>query len=379
MERKSMVNFDNSAGTYPKPDSVRYAVAEAVRTLGGNPGRGGHRLSVEAAERVYNVRKSAAEFFGAETENTAFTPNCTYALNMAIKGLMQYGGHIIISGWEHNSVSRPVYALTKRSGVKCSVAEIYPDIGRTVEGIEKYIRRDTLCVCCMAASNVTGRILPYKEIAELCKRRRIAFICDCSQAAGVLPLRIGDGISFICTSGQKGLYGPSGTGLLISSGEYPLSTIIEGGTGATSGELAQTPFMPEKLESGTLNTAGLSGLGAGLEFVKSRGTEAILQHEMSLCSRFEQGLEKLGAEIYDRDMYRVPIVAFNIHGSTSEETAAELSKGGFALRGGMHCAALAHESLGTGKRGAVRFSPSVFNTYTHVNALLKFMENRFGK
>ena len=378
MGKNTMVNFDNSAGTFPKPESVRQAVSEAVRVLGGNPGRGGHRLSLEAAERVYKVRKSAAEFFGAETENAAFTPNCTYALNMAIKGIMQFGGHIIISGWEHNSVSRPVYALTKRSGVKCSLAEIYPDVGRTIEGIEKLIRHDTLCICCMAASNVTGRILPYREIAEVCKRRNIAFICDCAQASGVLPVKVGDGISFICTSGQKGLYGPVGTGLLISSGEYPLSTIIEGGTGATSGELVQTPYMPEKLESGTLNTAGISGLGAGLEFVKSKGTETILHHEKKLCEIFERGLEKLGAEIYDKDMPRVPIVAFNISGRTSEETAAELSKGGFALRGGMQCSALAHESLGTGKRGVVRFSPSAFNTPAQVNALLRFMESRFS-
>ena len=380
MEKNSMVNFDNSAGTYPKPDSVRQAVANAIRTLGGNPGRGGHKLSMEAAEKIYKVRRSAAEFFGAETENVAFAPNCTYALNMAIKGLMQFGGHIIISGWEHNSVSRPVYALTRRSGVKCSVAEIYPaDVQRTIEGIERLIRRDTLCVCCTAASNVTGRILPYREIAELCKRRGIAFVCDCAQAAGVLPVSIKDGISFICTSGQKGLYGPTGTGLLISSGEFALSTIIEGGTGATSGELTQTPYMPEKLESGTLNTAGLTGLGAGIEFVRNRGTENILRHEQSLCTRFEQGLETLGAEIYDRAIPRVPIVAFNLEGMTSEETAAALSEGGFALRGGMQCAALAHESLGTGKRGVVRFSPSAFNTQAQVNALLRFMGSRFSR
>lgn len=379
MERKGTVNFDNSAGSYPKPASVRRAVEYAMRELGGNPGRGGHQLSMEAAEKAYAVRKSAAAFFGAETENAAFTPNCTYALNMAIKGLMQFGGHIIISGWEHNSVSRPVYALTKRSGVKCSVCEIRcDDVQRTVEGIEKLIRRDTLCVCCTAASNVTGRILPYREIADLCRRHSIAFVCDCAQAAGVLPLSVKDGISFICTSGQKGLYGPTGTGLLISSGEYALSTIIEGGTGATSGELTQTPYMPEKLESGTLNTAGLIGLGAGLDFVKSRGTDAIRRHEQALCDRFEQGLRSMGVQLYDEGMPRVPIVAFNINGRTSEETAALLSKNGFALRGGMQCAALAHESLGTGKRGVVRFSPSAFNDMSQVNSLLKTIEKSFG-
>lgn len=370
MNGRSVMNFDNSAGTYPKPVSVRRAVDAALREVGGNPGRSGHALSMKAAQQIYNVRRSAAEFFGAQTENTAFVPNCTYALNMVIKGLMQYGGHIIISGWEHNSVSRPVYALTKHSGVRCSVAEIFDDTEQTIDRMEKLIRRDTLCICCTAASNVTGRILPYREIAELSRRHGIAFVCDCAQAAGILPVSLADGISFICTSGQKGLYGPTGTGLIISSGEYPLSTIIEGGTGATSGELTQTPYMPEKLENGTLNTAGIIGLGAGVDFVKSKGIGNIRRHEAALCGYFQRELLKLGAEVYNKDADRVPIVAFNLRGMTSEETAAKLSEGGFALRGGLHCAALAHETLGTAGRGAVRFSPSVFSTMQQTKALI---------
>lgn len=300
----------------------------------------------------------------------AFTPNCTYAANMALKGIMQYGGHIIISAYEHNAVSRPVYALTKSRGVRCTVMDIYPDAEKTVAELEKQIRSDTLCICVMAASNVTGRIMPYREIGQLCRRHNIAFVCDCAQAAGVLDITLDDGIDFICTSGQKCLYGPTGTGLLISSGRFALSTIIEGGTGATSGELAQTPYMPEKLESGSLNTAGIIGLGAGIDFVNARGIKAIRQHESALQARFEKGLKRLGAEIYDEQMPRVPITAFNLPNLTSEECAAALNKAGFSLRGGLHCAALAHESLGTTQRGAVRFSPSVFNTPQQVDMLL---------
>lgn len=364
------INFDNSAGTFPKPESVRRAVMTAMRRYGGNPGRGGHRLSQETAEQVYKVRKAAAELFGAQTENTAFTPNCTVALNMAIKGLMQGGGHIIISGWEHNSAARPVYALTKRAGVKCSVADIFADTDATIEGLKKLIRPDTRCICCTAASNVTGLITPLREIGELCRQHSIAFICDCAQAAGVLDIGMGDGIDFICTSGQKGLYGPSGTGLLVSSGRYELSTIIEGGTGATSGELSQTPFMPEKLESGTVNTAGIIGLGAGLGFVKKRGTANIYTHEKALCRQLETALEGMGAQIFHRDRPRVPITSFLIKGQTSEETAAALNKAGFSLRGGLHCAALAHESLGTTLTGTVRFSPSVFSTGAQTQMLI---------
>ncbi len=366
---KGTVNFDNSASSFPKPDRVRFAVAEGIKKYGGNPGRGGHALSMAAAEQVYKVRRQAAELFSAQVENVAFTPNCTYALNMAIKGIMQYGGHIIISGYEHNACARPVYALTKR-GVKCSVAEIFDDDGQTVAGMEKLIRQDTLCICCMIASNVTGRILPYKQIAQLCRRHKIAFIADGAQACGVLDISLDDGMSFLCTSGQKGLYGPSGTGMLITSGEYPLSTIIEGGTGATSAELEQTPYMPEKLESGSINTPGIMGLGAGMTYIKSMGTKRIREHEAAMCQALEQGLDKLGAVIYDKGRERVPIVAFNLKGKSSEETAAKLNSRGFSLRGGLHCAALAHETLGTLRTGAVRFSPSAFNNMSQVGALL---------
>lgn len=371
---KLNINFDNSAGTFPKPESVRRAVMTAMRRYGGNPGRGGHRLSQETAEQVYKVRKAAAEMFGAQTENTAFMPNCTVGLNMAIKGLMQNGGHIIISGWEHNSAARPVFALTQRSGVRCSVMDIFPETDRTIEELKKLIRSDTVCVCCTAVSNVTGLITPYREIGELCAQRGIAFVCDCAQAAGVLDIGIDDGIDFICTSGQKGLYGPSGTGLLISSGRYELSTIIEGGTGATSGELVQTPYMPEKLESGTVNTAGIIGLGAGLAFVRKRGCDNIYLHEKALCDQLEKGLERLGAKIFHKDRQRAPITAFLLKGQSSEETVSGLNRSGFSLRGGLHCAALAHESLGTRETGAVRFSPSVFNTPQQVSALLNAMQ-----
>ena len=364
-----MVNFDNSAGSFPKPARVRLAVNDAIRRFGGNPGRGGHKLSMASGEQVYRVRKKAAQLFAAQPENIAFVPNCTFGLNMAIKGLMKYGGHIIISSFEHNACARPVYALT-RQGIKCSVAQVSSDTEKTVKNFERLIRSDTRCICCIAASNVTGRILPFRELGRLCKKQGIPLIVDAAQASGVLDITVGEGISFICTSGQKGLYGPTGTGLLISSGEYSLATIIEGGTGATSGELEQTPYMPEKLESGSLNTAGIIGLGAGIDFVRATGIEKIRSHETMLCRQFEKGLGELGARIYDEDCPRVPITAFGFKSKTSEEVAKYLSDCGFALRGGLHCAALAHESLGTTSTGLVRFSPSAFNDSSQVNALL---------
>ncbi len=371
MMKHSMIYFDNSATTYPKPVSVRRACSEGLERYGGNPGRSGHSLSIRAAQKVYEVRSLAAEIFGAEPENVAFTQNCTYALNMAIKGIMQYGGHMIISSYEHNSVARPSYRLTQTAGVRLSVADVSDDDEKTVQTFEKLIDMDTKCICVTAASNVTGRALPVKALGELCKRHGICFIVDGAQACGVSELSLSDGINFLCTAGHKSLYGPVGTGLLITDGEYSLSTIIEGGTGATSAEPEQTPTMPEKLESGTLNTAGILGLGEGIKFVKAKGINRIREHEQRLCNRFVEGVKDIkNIRLYETDVRKLPIIAFNIGDMPSEQAASMLSDMGFALRGGLQCAPLAHNTLGTLAQGAVRFSPSVFNNTYQTDSLV---------
>ena len=375
----NIVNFDNSATSFPKPVSVRTAVNEAVEKYGGNPGRSGHKLSMAVSKQVFKVRQAAAEMFGAEVENTAFTPNCTYALNMAIKGMMQFGGHIIISNYEHNAVARPVYALSQTRGVEYSIACIHDSTEETLKEFERLITPKTRCICCCIASNVTGRILPYCEIADLCRQKGICFIADGAQACGLLDIKLSDGINFLCTAGHKALYGPTGTGLLISDGEYSLSTIIEGGTGATSSELAQTPFLPEKLESGTINTVGILGLGEGLRFVSKKTTKAIKTHEEKLCRQFVSGLEKLpDVKIYELNTEKVPIVAFNIGEKNSQAVAGFLSENGYALRGGLQCAAVTHNTLGTTMQGVVRFSPSAFNTPQQVKGLLNAVDRARG-
>ncbi len=367
-----MINFDNAATSFPKPAAVADAVRQAVSRFGGNPGRSGHRLSRLAAQKVFEVRSAAAEMFRAEVENVAFTQNCTYALNMAIKGIAQFGGHVIISDYEHNAVARPVYALWKMRGVRFSVAKTENDDDATVENFRRLIEKDTRAIICTLASNVTGRIMPYKKLAALCRQNGICFIGDGAQACGVLDVTLEDGFDFLCTAGHKSLYGPTGTGLLISSGRYALSTIIEGGTGATSAELAQTDFLPEKLESGTLNTVGIIGLGEGLRFVRQRAAQRIRRHEQQLCTQFEQALSQdKRVKIYERDVDRVPVVAFNVGQLHSEKVAQMLSQKGFALRGGLQCAALAHTTLGTLEQGIVRFSPSAFNNSEQVRALAR--------
>ncbi len=365
-----MINFDNSATTYPKPAAVANAARAALLHYGGNPGRGGHTLSLQAAQKVFETREKAARMFKAQTENVVFTPNCTFALNMAIKGVLSQGSHVILSDHEHNAAARPVYALSKTKGVSFSVAQTYPDPKATLESFRKLIRPDTRAIVCTAASNVTGAVMPVKALCDLAKQHHIPLIVDAAQACGVLDLTLDDGMDFLCLSGHKALYGPTGTGLLISNGSYQLDTIIEGGTGATSASLEQTPFLPEKLESGTLNTVGIIALAPGLDFVQKMTPKRIYDHEMSLCKRLEDRLrsdERI--TLYETDRMRSPVLAFNIRGIHSEETARLLSRKGFALRGGIQCAALTHKTLGTLDTGVVRFSPSLFNNFRQTDML----------
>ncbi|MDE6763848.1 MAG: aminotransferase class V-fold PLP-dependent enzyme [Oscillospiraceae bacterium] len=366
-----MINFDNSATSFPKPDVVKKAVLEAMTRFGGNPGRSGHKISIETAEAVYSARTAAADFFGAESDNVVFTQNCTHALNMAIKGTASAGCHIIISSLEHNSVLRPVHALSKGT-CSYSIAQVSQNDGETVENFNKLITPHTKIIACTLGSNVTGQILPFRSIADLCRKHEICFIADGAQACGVIPVSLLDGINILCTAGHKSLYGPSGTGLLVTDGKYKIKPIMEGGTGSASMEKDQPDLLPDSLESGTINTSGAIGLGAGIRFVKKLGMDRIYDHENKLCRIFIHETENIGRmTVYrgETENY-LPIVSFNVAGLSANETAAKLSDMGFALRGGLHCSGLAHTSLGTVPDGTVRFSPSVFNSEKEVYSLV---------
>lgn len=356
------VNFDNAATTFPKPESVRRAAALAAENLGGNAGRGGHALAMRSSAAVYSARETAAEFFGAEPENVVFTLNCTYALNMAIQGIMNGGGHMIISSLEHNSVSRPAAALAKSGRVSLSIARVYPDDSRTAESFRSLIRTDTKAIVCTLAGNVTGQLLPWRKIAEICRENNICFIADGAQACGIVPVKMSDGINILCTAGHKGLYGLAGTGMLISDGRYPIAPVITGGTGTASRSLEQPMLLPEALESGTLNLPGIMSLKAGISFVDRTGIDRIRSHEEMICQRFISELRKIpGVTVYrSPEASYVPIVSFNIGDVPPESAAAALSDAGYCLRAGFHCAALAHNTLGTAS-GTVRFAPSVFS------------------
>lgn len=371
-----VVNFDNAATSFPKPIGVKTAVMDVLTKYGGNTGRGGHNLAMMTSTMVYNSRQVVADFFGAESENVVFTCNCTHALNLAIKGVVGNSGHVIISSLEHNSVSRPVVALSKTGRVKYSIAKIYNDDERTLQSFKDLITHETKAIVCTIASNVTGQILPYKEIGEICKAKNICFIADGAQACGVIPISLSDGINILCTAGHKGLYGTTGTGLLISDGRYDITPIMQGGTGSASLSLEQPSFLPDSLESGTINIVGVASIKAGIEFIKNKTIERISKHEHMLCNKFISNLSSDERVVIYRNsnVNYVPIVSFNIDGMKPEEVATYLNRNGFCLRAGFHCACLAHQSLGT-DYGTVRLAPSIFNTENEIVKITSIIKN----
>jgi cysteine desulfurase family protein len=367
-----MINFDNAATTFPKPESVYRAAFEALINYGGNPGRSGHKLSVDTAEKIYETREAAALMFGAMPENTAFTLNCTYALNEAVKGITPSGTNIVISDLEHNAVARPVFAHSGRRNM--TVLHIEENDALTIKNLAKKLTPRTKAVVMTLGSNITGQITPFREIGKLCASRRIPFIADGAQAAGILPINLKDDfINILCIPGHKGLYGPAGTGLILTDGKYKIRPVIEGGTGSSSLLLTQPDYMPDALESGTVNTSGIIALLEGINYVKKMGFEKIRSHETFLCNRFIDGIKDTpGITIYRKpNASYLPIVLFNFDCYESSEAAQMLSDKGFCLRGGLHCAGIAHRSIGTERKGGVRFAPGAFNTAEEVDKLIE--------
>ena len=367
-----MIYFDNAATTWPKPRSVARAVAEAIRRYGANPGRSGHHMSLETATKVYETREAAASMFGVDTpENVVFTLNCSHALNLAIKGFTRPGDHIIISDLEHNSVLRPIHALAERGLATYSVVKIHPgDDEHTLAEFRRVIRPETSLIACTHGSNAWGICTPIAKISTLAAQHGIFFLVDAAQTAGVVPINIKEtGIDFLCVAGHKSLYGPPGTGMMITSRGDVLQTIMEGGTGSYSANYSQPTDMPDCFECGTVNTLGIIGLGAGIAHIADAGIENIYSHEMQIGRKIYERLQNMpNVELYTdfTQDWHLPVLSFNIRGKHSEQTTGELSDMGFALRGGLHCSPLAHEKMDTLERGAVRISIGMFNTEAHV-------------
>ncbi len=393
--KPELIYMDNAATSYPKPEGV-YTAADQFFRQAANPGRGAHRLALNSAREVFSVREKVAQFLKVQySERLIFTPGCTYSLNMVLRGLtranpaagqkaiLSKGATVLISALEHNALMRPLKALEAELDLKIvrlpyEAGKIFsvPELRRHLEELRPSL------VATVHASNVTGEAIDLGAVAASCHVARTPLLVDAAQTAGLEKTHlIHPGISFWCASAHKGLFGQPGLGLLHVSKEYELEPLIAGGTGSASEEL-QMPFVyPDRLEPGTAAGPAIAALGAGIDFIEKVGADAILQHEIRLSDAFISFLNASNnVRVYSPGasnnsgsiIPRVSNVSFSVPGMTADRVVDALDREyGIAARGGLHCAALAHETLGTTKEGLVRLSFGYFNSESQVNELAR--------
>lgn len=372
----NVIYLDNAATSFPKPRPVCDEVNKCIRQYCGNPGRGAHALSMAAATAVFSCRESLARLLGVlSPENVIFTLNTTHALNMAIKGLLRPGDHVIISDLEHNSVWRPVFRLAEQGQIEYDIFRSFAGDERRSSvriraSIAKLLRPNTRMVICLQSSNICSAQLPVDDIAAFCHRHKLMFVLDAAQSAGHMPLDMAAcGADVICAPGHKGLLGPPGCGILALRDGLTLDTLTEGGNGVNSleGEMPETP--PERYESGTLALPAIAGLMQGIRTVEQVGLDNIRAHEAALYTALLDRLSELpGLKIYAPE-HVGSVLLFNVGDLPSDKVGRWLDSCGICVRSGFHCAPLAHRTLGTPKHGAVRVSFGIYNTPADLDAL----------
>lgn len=369
-----MIYLDNAATTWPKPPSVRAALAESLETFGANPGRGGHSMSLQAGRMVLNARVALASFFGSpRPERWIYTAGATDSINMALFGLLSAGDHVVTSGFEHNAAARPLHYLA-RHGVQVSiVAEEDLPLAQQVQNL---LRPQTKLVVVAHASNVTGIVQPLQPVIDVCREAEVHLLVDAAQTAGLLPIDVSAGIDLLAVPGHKSLYGPPGIGALYVSPQIDLRPTRFGGTGSQSENLEQPLVYPDRLESGTLNTPGIYALNAGLHFVVESGVQRLCQQEIKLAQQLVDGLRS----IPELTVYgwggepQVPVVACNLADIDSTQVAIILDQSfHICARAGLHCAPQAHHQLGTLQQGVVRFSVGAYNTQDEISQTILAM------
>ena len=356
-----MIFLDSAATTLQKPASVRQAVRLAMEHA-ASPGRGGYPAAARAAELVFRCRETAARLFDVPgPEQVVLTFNATHGLNIAIRSLAVPGSRCVISGYEHNAVTRTLAALPVRvdvaRGQLFQPDELLEDFAQLLPGADFAV--------CTHVSNVFGYILPLKEIAELCRRNSVALVVDASQSAGCLPVSLRElGADYVAMPGHKGLYGPQGTGLLLCSPQAKPAPLLTGGTGSESLLQTMPQFLPDRLEAGTHNVPGAAGLTAGMEFVLRTGPEHILRHEQALCRGLAEdlrGVPGLRVMASSDPALQSGVLSLVPEGMDPEALGEALGQQGICVRSGYHCAPLAHATAGTLETGTVRLSFSAFN------------------
>lgn len=373
-EERLMIYLDNGATSFPKPRGMVAAMEECMMKYCGNPGRSGHSMSMKTGEEVYRARKNLAKIFHIEqADRIVFTKNTTEALNLALMGSLKEGDHVITTSMEHNSVLRPLKTLEKR-GVFHSILRADRAGRISPADIEKTIRPNTKIIAITAASNVTGTVMPLAEIGKLARKRGILFLVDGAQAAGSHALDVEKmNIGMLAVPGHKGLLGPLGTGALYVDPDIFLSPLLAGGTGTESKSRTQPGEFPEGFEAGTLNAPGIIGLGFSAAFVDKIGVEVIEEYEKELIGYLDEQLDNLGfVKRYGPPAEeKTGITLFNVESVGAEEVTTTLSgQYGIAVRGGYHCAGLAHKTIGTWDTGAVRVSVGPFNGKRDIDKLI---------
>ena len=375
-----MIYLDCAATAMQKPPAVPRAMSWAATHL-ASPGRGGHRPAMRAGELAFQCRQEAAELFHLDNpERVVFTFNATHGLNIAIKTLVHPGDTVLISGYEHNAVTRPLAAIPDVK-IRTAAAPLFrPE--QFMDAFCRQLSREVKAVICTHVSNVFGYILPIGQVADICRRQGIPLIVDASQSAGCLPVHMDElGAAFIAMPGHKGLYGPQGTGLLLCGSDCA-EPILEGGTGSLSLRQTMPEFLPDRLEAGTHNITGVAGLLEGIRFVRRTGTERILAHEQRLLARAVQGLRDIPSLRVFADPesgLQSGVCSFCSRAMDCEMLGETLGNRGIAVRAGLHCAPLAHETADTLETGTVRLSFSAFNTAAEVNGLLREMRCICGR
>lgn len=374
---EQMIYFDQAASSFTKPPEVGEAMIHALNECGANPGRGSHKLARDAAAIIQETRERASRIFGCTNPKKAlFFQNATVALNQAIKGFpLDTGDHVIATTFEHNSIRRPLEYLKRQKGITVTYINWKENIAQFMNDVENAITSNTKLVAMTHASNLTGAILPIEEVTKLAHQYSIITLIDGSQTAGHISINmVEQGIDMLAFPGHKGLLGPQGTGMLLIEGDIHLEPIHHGGTGTYSESIEQPEQWPEKYESGTLNTPGIAGLNAALNHFENRQIENVPRETM-LAKQLLTGLNSVsGVVCYGPDEHelRMPIVTFNIRNVSSQEIAMILDTHyNIAVRAGLHCSPLSHESLNTTEQGAVRASLGVFNTEAEIDTFLK--------
>jgi cysteine desulfurase family protein len=380
-----MIYFDNAATSWPKPPRVKEAMVRFMDEIGANPGRSGHLLSIEAARVLHETREALSLCFHVkDSSRIVFTQNATESINLGLKGLLKPKDHVITSSMEHNSVMRPLRDLEKK-GIELSIVPCSPKGILDPVEVENKIRYNTRMVVLNHASNVTGTLLPVREVGVIARNHDLLFLVDAAQTAGVYPIDMEeDRIDLLAFTGHKSLYGPQGTGGLVLGirvKEKEMVPLKQGGTGSRSEFEEQPDFLPDCFESGTPNSVGIAGLLAGIQFVLEKGIEQIHKHEINLIQKLIDGLKEFPeVRLYgpENGLDRTATLSFNVAHLSPSEVAFRLEREfGILCRPGLQCAPAVHRTIGTFPEGTVRFSLSYFNSEEQVDQALQAMNHFF--